>query len=202
MIAISPKINIIAKRKASIASHERERNQLPQSDTAKDVHAAWTCRKSRKRCGQDYERLAFPRMARSKREGRDTSRLRSPINADRKTGQEERTDKKDSESKIGQEKPFITNESQENPARKPDKKTRQEGAKNAANPIILPRSKILHRNIGTYRTKRPRKLQAHLHRPVDSRREAPHDRAGQPDKPESKVYKHARISVDEAHQIR
>lgn len=41
---------------------------------------------------------------------------------DKKTGQEERTDKKDSESKIGQEKPFITNESQENPARKPDKK--------------------------------------------------------------------------------
>lgn len=187
MIAISPKINIIAKRKVSIAIHERERNQLPQSDTAKDVHAAWTCRKSRKRCGQDYERLAFPRMAQSKREGRDTSRLRSPINADRKTGQE---------------KPFITNESQENPARKPDKKTRQEGAKNAANPIILPRSKILHRNIGTYRTKRPRKLQAHLHRPVDSRREAPHDRAGQPDKPESKVYKHARISVDEAHKAR
>ena len=126
MIAISPKINIIAKRKVSIAIHERERNQLPQSDTAKDVHAAWTCRKSRKRCGQDYERLAFPRMAQSKREGRDTPRLRSPINADRKTGQEERTDKKDSESKIGQEKPFITNESQENPARKPDKKTRQE----------------------------------------------------------------------------
>ena len=121
---------------------------------------------------------------------------------DKKTGQEERTDKKDSESKIGQEKPFITNESQENPTRKPDKKTRQEGAKNAANPIILPRSKILHRNIGTYRTKRPRKLQAHLHRPVDSRREAPHDRAGQPDKPESKVYKHARISVDEAHKAR
>lgn len=202
MIAISPKINIIAKRKVSIAIHERERNQLPQSDTAKDVHAAWTCRKSRKRCGQDYERLAFPRMAQSKREGRDTPRLRSPINADRKTGQEERTDKKDSESKIGQEKPFITNESQENPARKPDKKTRQEGAKNAANPIILPRSKILHQNIGTYRTKRPRKLQAHLHRPVDSRREAPHDRAGQPDKPESKVYKHARISVDEAHKAR
>ena len=45
---------------------------------------------------------------------------------DKKTGQEERTDKKDSESKIGQEKPFITNESQENPTRKPDKKTRQE----------------------------------------------------------------------------
>ena len=45
---------------------------------------------------------------------------------DKKTGQEERTDKKDSESKIGQEKPFITNESQENAARKPNKKTRQE----------------------------------------------------------------------------
>lgn len=95
MIAISPKINIIAKRKVSIAIHERERNQLPQSDTAKDVHAAWTCRKSRKRCGQDYERLAFPRMAQSKREGRDTSRLRSPINADRKTGQENPTRKPD-----------------------------------------------------------------------------------------------------------
>ena len=187
MIAISPKINIIAKRKVSIASHERERNQLPQSDTAKDVHAAWTCRKSRKRCGQDYERLAFPRMAQSKREGRDTSRLRSPINADRKTGQENPTRKTIHNQRI---------------TRKPGKKTRQEGAKNAANPIILPRSKILHRNIGTYRTKRPRKLQAHLHRPVDSRREAPHDRAGQPDKPESKVYKHARISVDEAHKAR
>ena len=30
------------------------------------------------------------------------------------------------DKKTGQEKPFITNESQENPARKPDKKTRQE----------------------------------------------------------------------------
>ena len=202
MIAISPKINIIAKRKVSIAIHERERNQLPQSDTTKDVHAAWTCRKSRKRCGQDYERLAFPRMARSKREGRDTSRLRSPINADRKTGQENRTRRKN-----GQERFRIQNRTRktihnQRITRKPDKKTRQEGAKNAANPIILPRSKILHRNIGTYRTKRPRKLQAHLHRPVDSHREAPHDRTGQPDKPESKVYKHARISVDEAHQIR
>ena len=112
MIAISPKINIIAKRKVSIAIHERERNQLPQSDTAKDVHAAWTCRKSRKRCGQDYERLAFPRMAQSKREGRDTPRLRSPINADRKTGQENRTRRKN-----GQERFRIQNRT-----RKPDKK--------------------------------------------------------------------------------
>lgn len=126
MIAISPKINIIAKRKASIASHERERNQLPQSDTTKDVHAAWTCRKSRKRCGQDYERLAFPRMARSKREGRDTSRLRSPINADRKTGQENRTRRKN-----GQERFRIQNRTRktiqnQRTTRKPDKKTGQE----------------------------------------------------------------------------
>ena len=126
MIAISPKINIIAKRKVSIAIHERERNQLPQSDTAKDVHAAWTCRKSRKRCGQDYERLAFPRMAQSKREGRDTPRLRSPINADRKTGQENRTRRKN-----GQERFRIQNRTRktihnQRITRKPDKKTRQE----------------------------------------------------------------------------
>ena len=126
MIAISPKINIIAKRKVSIASHERERNQLPQSDTAKDVHAAWTCRKSRKRCGQDYERLAFPRMAQSKREGRDTPRLRSPINADRKTGQENRTRRKN-----GQERFRIQNRTRktihnQRITRKPSKKTRQE----------------------------------------------------------------------------
>ena len=120
MIAISPKINIIAKRKVSIASHERERNQLPQSDTAKDVHAAWTCRKSRKRCGQDYERLAFPRMAQSKREGRDTPRLRSPINADRKTGQENRTRKTIHNQRITRKPGKKTR--QENPARKPDKK--------------------------------------------------------------------------------
>ena len=126
MIAISPKINIIAKRKVSIAIHERERNQLPQSDTTKDVHAAWTCRKSRKRCGQDYERLAFPRMAQSKREGRDTPRLRSPINADRKTGQENWTRRKN-----GQERFRIQNRTRktihnQRITRKPGKKTRQE----------------------------------------------------------------------------
>ena len=121
---------------------------------------------------------------------------------DKKTGQEERTDKKDSKSKIGQEKPFRTNESQENPTRKPDKKTQQENRIDEPSPLLLPRSQIFHRDAGVCKIKAPGKLQAHLHRPVDSRREAPHDRAGQPDKPESKVYKNARISVDEAHKAR
>ena len=63
---------------------------------------------------------------------------------DKKTGQEERTDKKDSESKIGQEKPFRTNEPQENPTRKPDKKTRQENRTRKPNKKTELMSRLLY----------------------------------------------------------
>ena len=90
---------------------------LPQSDTAENVHAAGAGRESRKRSGQDRERLAVPGMAGTGGDRRNTSGLCGAYDACRGTPQE-------------------------NPTRKTGKKNRQEKSEKRTDLGVLPRTEI------------------------------------------------------------
>lgn len=71
---------------------------LPQSGTAENVHAAGAGRESRKRSGQNRERLAVLRVAGTGGDRRNTSGLCGAYDACRSTPQEKPTRKTDKKS--------------------------------------------------------------------------------------------------------
>lgn len=103
---------------------------LPQSGTAENVYAAGAGRESRKRSGQNRERLAVLRVAGTGGDRRNTPGLCGAYDACRGTPQENPTRKLHKKNR------------QEKPIRKTDKKNRQEKSEKRTDLGVLPGAKI------------------------------------------------------------